>query len=346
MTASFSQARSGGERLRAILAALLKAVKRDLRSVGSFTGNNLFIAGLAFLVLKDPGVFATLTGFIGMVVFIPLSADPLRALPRNRLDIWPLSTEERRLLRILSPWLNPLTWLIAAMAFWKHVTVGLWALAGGVFVIGFLLPSMPLARKGMWRHLPSFPGPLNHLIRKDLRKTLSTLDFWSGALVAALSSGFRLAGLLPPEALLPLTILVILALSTYTQTLFGLDGPGGFTRYRLLPLRGWQILAAKDAAFLAVSVPMALPLAPVAGLAAALTALATGHYASVNHRAHQPRWRFSSGISGGASILQVVAMAAAAASTHAIPLLLVPCGGAYAWSTWRCGRAWEREQVG
>src|SRR3974390_3626589 len=109
-------------RIRAILSALLTAVRRDLKTVGSFSGNNLFVVSVAFLFLKDPGVFVALTAFIGLVLFIPLSADPLRVVPRGRLAGWPLSTGERRLLRILSPWLNPVTWLLVALAIWKHLS--------------------------------------------------------------------------------------------------------------------------------------------------------------------------------------------------------------------------------
>ena len=197
-------------RIRAILAALITAERRDLKTLGSFSGSNLFVAGVTFLFLGDSGVFVALTAFIGLVLFIPLSADPLRVLPPDRIAVWPIGTAERRWLRILSPWLNPVTWLIAALAVWKHVSMGLWALAAGVFAMGFLLPSLPAARNGTWRHLPDFPGPLNHLIRKDLRETLSTLDFWCSAVVSALCLGFRAAGLLPAEALLPMTILVML----------------------------------------------------------------------------------------------------------------------------------------
>jgi len=331
--------------MRAILAALITAVRRDLKTVGSFAGNNLFVAGAALLFLGDPGVFTAVSAFIGLVLFIPLSADPLRVLPPDRLALWPLGTGERRWLRILSPWLNPVMWLIAGLAVWKHVTMGLWALAAGVFAIGFLLPSLPAARNGMWRRLPHFPGPLNHLIRKNLRETLSTLDFWCSAVVSAFALGFRAAGLLPAAALLPMTIGVMLAISTYTQTLFGLDGEGGMTRYRLLPVPGWQILAAKDAPFLLVSVLMTLPLAPNAGLAAALSALAMGHYASVTHHSDQMRWRFSSGVSFGTSILQVVVMTSTAAAVHAIPLLVVLCAGVYAWSTWWFGRVMEHQPL-
>ncbi len=330
-------------RIRAILVALITAVRRDFKTVGSFSGNNLFVVGVAFLFLGDPGIFVALNAFIGLVLFIPLSADPLRVLPRDRLTVWPLSTGERRALRILSPWLNPITWLIVALAAWKRVSMGLCAVAVGVFAIGFVLPSLPSARKGVWRRLPSFPGPLNHLIRKNLRETLSTLDFWCSAVVSALSLGFRAAGLLPAEALLQMTILVMLAFSTYAQTLFGLDGDGGMTRYRLLPVPGWQILAAKDVPFLLVSVVITLALAPGAGLAAALSALATGHHASVIHHSNQVRWRFSSGVSFGMSVFQVTVMSLAAAAVHAFPLLVLVCAGAYAWSTWWGGPVLEQQ---
>ncbi len=331
------------QRIRAILAALITAVRRDLRSVGSFAGNNLFIVAIAFLFLKDAEMFVAIGAFIGLVLFIPLSADPLRLVPRDRLAGWPLAPGERRLLRIVSPWLNPVTWLVAALAVWKRATMGVFALGAGVFAIGFVLPSLPSARRGVWRHLPNFPGPLNHLIRKNLRETLSTLDFWCSAVVSVFCLGYRIAGLLPPEALLTMTIAVMLAISTYAQTLFGLDGSGGMTRYRLLPVPGWQILAAKDVPFLLASVILTLPLVPTAGLAAALAALAMGHYPSVTRRSEQMRWRFSSGVSAGASIFQVFTMSATAAAVGAIPLLLPVCAGAWAWSTWYYGRVLEQQ---
>jgi hypothetical protein len=332
-------------RIRAILVALITALRRDLKTVGSFSGNNLFVVGVASLFLQDPGIFVGLSAFIALFLFIPMSADPLRVLPRDRLTVWPLTVLERRALRILSPWLDPVAWLILALAVWKRVSMGICAVAAGVFAIGFLLPSLPPARNGVWRRLPGFPGPLNHLIRKNLRETLSTLDFWCSAVVSATSLGFRAAGLLPAEALLPMTILVMLALSTYAQTLFGLDGDGGMTRYRLLPLPGWQILAAKDVPFLLASVAMTLPLAPGAGLAIALSALAAGRHASVTHHSNQVRWRFSSGVSFATSIFQIVVMSLAAAAVHAVPLAVLLCAAVYGWSTWWCGRVLEQQPL-
>lgn len=332
-------------RLRAILAAVLRAVRRDLKTVGSFAGNNLFVVAVTFLALKDPGVFAFIGAFIALVLFVPLSADPLRVLPRDRLNLWPLSAGERRLLRILSPWLNPATWLIAGAAVWKRVSMGLAALAAAIFGIGFVLPSLPPAHHGVWRRMPAFPGRLNQLLRKNLRETLSTLDFWCCAALSLLCLVYRAAGLLPRDALLPMTVLTLLAISTCAQTLFGLDGEAGMLRYRLLPLPGWQILAAKDAPFLLISILMTLPLAPAAGFAAALAALAMGHPASVSHHSNQVRWRFSSGVSFGSSLLHVVVMAATAAAVHTMPYLLLPLSAVYLWSTWNSGRALERQPL-
>jgi hypothetical protein len=67
-----------------------------------------------------------------------------------------------------------------------------------------------------------------------------------------------------------------------------------------------------------------------------------GHSVSVTRHSHQMRWRFSSGVSFAASIVQVVVMSATAAAVHAIPLLVVLCAGVYAWSTWWYGRLMEQ----
>jgi hypothetical protein len=327
-------------RTAAILGALWTAVRRDAKSIGSFTGNNLFNVSVLFLAMADPGVFLSLNALIGLVLFFPLSTDPLRKIPAQRLKMWPISNGERWLLRIASPWLNPMTWILAILVLRRSVTMGLWALMAGLVAIGFVVPSLPWIRgQGAWRRVPHFPGPLNQLIRKNLREMLSTLDFYCGLLLSAGALIFRAKGTLPHDAFFPLTMLVALTLSSYAQSLFGLDGKGGLTRYRLLPVPGWQILAAKDAAFLLVVVALCLPLAPLAGVAAALVALALGHEASVNRRSEQTRWRFSTGVSFGNGIIQVLVMALLAAATvYVSPFMLALCIAGYVWSTWWYGR--------
>ncbi len=331
--------------VRAILGALWTATRRSRKSLLAFSGNNLSHAGFALLFFHDPGAFILVLVIIGLVVFLPMSGDPLRQVPPERLAIWPLASSERRLLRILSPWLSPVIWMLAALAVWKKLTLGLWAVLAGLFAVGFVIPSIPVgACIHAWRRVPQFPGQLDQLIRKNVREILSTLDFYGGLVVVVPALIFRAKGLLPAQAYFPLTIVVMLTISTYAQCLFGLDGEGGLTRYRLLPLPGWQILAAKDAAFLLITLALTLPLSPIGGLAAALAALAVGHRASITEQRAQVRWRFHSGVTLGDSLLQIVPMImAAAGAEYASPLLLAPCLAACAWSTWWFGRVLERK---
>jgi hypothetical protein len=257
------------------------------------------------------------------------------------------------MLRAISPWVNPMTWAIAALALWAvrgSVTVGLWAMAAGLVAAGFVISELPLpAGAAMWRRVPHFPGPLDQLIRKNLREMLSTLDFYCALLLSVSTAAYRMFGPpLPAEAFLAMTLLVVVALSSYAQCLFGLDGVGGRSRYRLLPLSGWQILAAKDAAFLLVAAVLSAPLAPLAGLGAAFVALAMGRRPTVEDPRPQTRWRFSAGASPMYGIGQVIAMAFAASSIFLTSWLIVlPCVLVWAGSLWWYGqRLEERELAG
>jgi hypothetical protein len=327
----------------AILRALALAYRRDWTAFQSLAGNNFFL--ITVFLLRQAGAFVYL--IMGLVLLFPLSTDPLRKIPASRLALWPLARRERWLLRAVSPWINPLTWVIAALAVWTarhNVTLGLWALVAGLFAAGFALSSLPAgAGQGMWRRVPEFPGPLNQLIRKNLREILSTLDFYCALILSAAALAYRIAGLeLPREAFLALTILVVLALSSYAQCLFGLDGDGGLGRYRLLPVRGWRLLAAKDLAFLIAALPLTLPLAPVAGAGAALVVLAVGHATAVEHPRPQTRWRFTTGGSIANGLVQTLFMAmTASAIFFTSALFLLAAMGAWAASLWWYGRELE-----
>ena len=326
-------------RVAAILNALWRALRRDQRSIESVAGNNFFI--VTALLLREAGIFIYF--IVGVVLLFPLSNDPLRKIPPSRLALWPLEKRERRLLRALSPWINPVTWAMAAVAAWcarGKLSIGIWALFAAIAVSGFALSEFPVARGGIWHRVPHFPGPLDQLVRKNLREILSTLDFYCALILTLASLAWRILGEpLPGQAFTAITILVVLALSSYVQSLFGLDGEGGLSRYRLLPLPGWKILAAKDAAFFLVIVPLVLPLAILPGICAALVALAFGHFASVKNPREQLRWRFSTGTGVMYGLLQAAAMATAAASEASLgPVLLPPCLAAWAITLWWCGR--------
>lgn len=335
-------------RVFAILRALALAFRRDQKSFQSVAGNNFFL--VSALLLQEAGGFLFLV--MGLVLLFPLSTDPLRKIPASRLALWPLEKRDGRMLRILSPWINPVSWVVVALAVWAgrgKITAGLWGLAAGLFAAGFLLSDLRIfPAQTLWRLAPNFPGPLNQLIRKNLREMLSTLDFYCALILSLCVLAYRVLGPpLPREAFLAVTVLVVLALSSYAQCLFGLDGSGGLARYRLLPLRGWQILAAKDAAFLLVAIPLTLPLSPLAGAGAALAALALGHGPTVHLHRPQTRWRFSTGASLVFGLFQAVMMAMAASGIFfSSAWVLLVCIGAWLISLWHYGREMDRAAGG
>jgi len=328
----------------AILRALALAYRRDWTAFQSLAGNNFFL--LTAFLLRQAGTFVYL--IMGLVVLFPLSTDPLRKIPPSRLALWPLGRRERWILRLASPWINPLTWGLAALAMWgagRIVTVGMWAAIAGLFAAAFLVSALPLpGGAGMWRRVPHFPGPLNQLVRKNLREILTTLDFYCALILSGAVLACRVFGpALPPEALMAMTVLVVAAMSSYAQCLFGLDGEGGLSRYRLLPVRGWRLLLAKDAAFLAVAIPLTLPLAVLPGIGAALVTLAIGHAPAAEHPRPQTRWRFSTGGGLGNGAIQLLALAMTAFAIFSTSTwFLAPALAAWALSLGWFGRKAER----
>src|SRR3954468_7472826 len=117
-----------------ILRALSTAYRRDWTAPQSLPGNNFFLI-TAFLLGKA-GSFIYL--IFGLVLLFPLSTDPLRKIPPSRLALWPLTRGESWVLRLAAPWINPLTWIIAAGAIWsagRSISVNLWAIIAGLFVV-------------------------------------------------------------------------------------------------------------------------------------------------------------------------------------------------------------------
>ena len=335
---------NGVRRLRAVLGALWTTLRREQESLLKVPANNMYYAAAAFLFMLDPVAMVFFGTIVAVVLFFPMSADPLRHIPPARFQLWPLEAGERRLIRVLSPFLNPVTWAVLIFALWRKVSVGLGAFAVGMFLLGFLASDWTPAGVGRaWKWIPRWPGMLGELVRKDLRALLRTLDFYCALLVGGGALGYRLSGLLPADAALPGVILATLAISTCAQTPFGLDGKAGMTRYRLLPLRGWQILLAKDIAYLLVSVGLAAALDPVAALAAALGALAMARKPAVLERRTQLPWRLQAGTAFGGAFAQILGIIGMASATHLVSrLFLLPAVLAWLVSLWWGGREVER----
>ncbi len=325
-------------RVRAILGALALIEKRERVRFGTIASNNFFLATV--VLLQGAGMFLLLLG--ALVILFPMSADPLRRVPAERSAQWPLTDADRRWLRVLSPWLNPIFLLLVALAAWslRHVeSASLLALLAALFAVGFFAPVVG-GQPAFLRWIPAFPGRIGMFIQRALRETMVTLDFWMALLVAVSGAAYRFfVPALPEEARMMMTLLVVLALSSRAQCLFGLDSESAMIRHRLMPLPGWMAILAKDAAFLLIAVVLTLPLAPATGLAAGLVALAIGHRSAVLERRPQTRWRFSAGAGLENGLVQVVLLCSAgAAAFRSGPLVLIPCALAFAVSVWWFGR--------
>lgn len=314
-------------RIAAVVAGLARAVWREQQSLGSVAGNNFFLA----VAVMIPGAGVFLLAVIGLLLLLPLCSDPMRKIPKERLALWPLRASEIAAIRFASVWLNPVMWLILVLLFWassRFRTLG-WEILGVLIATnlasafgGALIERRPALSVFHW--IPVFPGMLGELVRKNVREILCTLDPYLAMVVSAATLAYRAFSAQPqPDALFIMSMMVVLALSTYSQNLFALDAGAPFLRYRLLPLRGWQILLAKDIAFLMVSLILAAPLRIPAALAATLSVLAVGHHASVAHRQRQPRWRFTGGMVVPHGLVQVLVMFGSGALVERVHLTWV-----------------------
>lgn len=308
--------------LRPVLDALRLVSRRDRKSLWSFSTNNLF---LATLLVGISGLFFWCV--MGVAILFPLMSDPLQKIPEERLRLWPLTSRERFALHWRSPWLNPMTWVCTVIALWAaSQRMPLFAVVLLLIpVAGILASRIPTGlSRTLWNAVPPFPGVFGALIRKDLREILSTLDFWTALLLSGSSLFYRVfVRPLPGDALMMFSILIVLTLSSWSQSCFGFDGREGLVRYHLLPISGWRIFAAKGMAFLVVVTLLAIPLSMPTAWAAAFAALAVGNAASLR-LVPQKRWRFSRGSGIVDSVAQIFLLVAAGGATYRLSWIALP----------------------
>lgn len=300
-------------RITPLLGALATIAWRDIQSVNSISSNNFFLFCFLLMVMQ-PASAAFLGVVAGLLIFFPLSADPMKKIPAERLPLLPLGHAESIGLRIAATFLSPAIWLILGIlvfggARFQVLSVQLLVLVivlnAGAFFTERLLERAPRFR--LLLYVPSFPGMTGGLMLKNLREMLHVLDPYAAVVLSIAGTAYRLFSPAPDaDAVLMITLLIVLSLSTYAQQLFALDIERGLVRYRLMPLSGWRILLAKDVAFLVVLIPLVLPLAPLAGMAAGLAALAFGHQPSIMLAQPQARWRFVAGASLTHALLQTM----------------------------------------
>src|SRR5215471_2430985 len=327
---------------RAVAGALVKSVQRDLAGYAAIKTNNflLFIGLLVWGAVRsgvEPASSYPFLLLLGGLMLCPASGDPLEKIPRVRLALWPLGRAARAGLRVGSLALSPVFWLMVTLLSLR-APVGI--------VLGFIAAVVAMrcgagfrsAHGRAWADRKSAP-----LVTKSFRQMFTVLDTYLALVIGAGGGAWRLfAGHPDPAAFPILSSVAAIALSTYAQCLFSLEGESGMTRYRLVPVRGWRIVLAKDAAFLGVLLLAVLPLSPAPGLAFGLAALALGRYPSLRVQLPVERWRFTNGrVLWG--VLQLIVggiLGFAAAQNALVPLCAAVA--LYALSLWWAGREWDR----
>ena len=332
----------------AVVGAIARSSWRELRSLGSFQGNNL-LALIALMMAEEPRSLQSSASFYWLIIAVlflfPLSADLLRQVPKDRLDLWPLTGAQMAAIRAATLLLNPVLWIAVALSIFVHSAVLGLALAVASFAVQLLVQIRLPRRASPFRMIGMFPGRLGGLVQNHLRILLSALDFYFAALFAICGAVYCFATAHPdPMATVVIGQLVVIFLSTLAQCQFGFDDAAERVRYRLFPLSGAQILLAKDAAWFLLAVLLTWPFHVLACLSSAATVLAIGHHTAVTQPVHQHRWRFAEGRLGTVGLLQMfAAMSSGVAVSQAGPIAALPFLGAYFASLWWYGKKWESE---
>lgn len=243
----------------------------------------------------------------------------------------------------------PISWIAVALlarASWAGGALVLTATVALQLVKYAASAISPMAPTAWLRWIPKPPGTFGSIMRLYWREILQTLDPYVALLLLASTVFYRMEGrYLDAEALRILSLVVVLAMSTATQVLIGLDG-GGVERYRQMPVKGWQILLAKDLAFLALLSLFVLPLDVLAGLTSGVAVLAIGHHRSVLQPRPQSKWRFTSGVLFPDGVIQIGVLFGVGNSVHARPLTSIAlCCGGWLASLFLYGRQWDRRRV-
>lgn len=318
-------------RIWAITAALGRAVIREQRHLRGLMANNLF--WVLYLVGQGgAGPFVFL--LVGLVALAPMCADPFRRLPPDRAGTWPVAAGEMRLVRLLSIGLSPAVWIAAAALVWtRRAPWMLLIVAAGAFAV-------PFPRGLAFR---AVPGIFGELVRKNVRELLSLLDPYIALLLTAAMWLYRASGRpLEPEAFTIMSLVIVVLFSTCAQALFALDAGASLERYRLMPVRGWKVLAAKHAALAIVAAPLALPLHPLAASTALLVAMAYGNHAAVTNPRLHSRWSLTAGALIPGLFQCVLLVAAGLYAVRESAWILAAAAAAYILSTAFYGWRFER----
>lgn len=327
-----------------LLRALARVSVRETQSFRSLAGQN-FLLFLILVGLQPASAYFFLL-ILAVILLFPLSSDPMQKIPPERRLTWPLLDREWTVVRVCSLALSPIAWLAILLLWRAGWRLAILTAAAGLMVQVLAHLGKRIAAKlpsGMFHRLPALPGVTGAIMRLQWREMLRTLDLYLALLLAAITVAYRFTGRpLDPDAPRIMALVVVAALSTQTQVLLGIDGHGA-ERYRQIPIRGWQILLAKNLAFLVLLALLVAPLDFVSGVMGGIAALATGQHRSVTSPIPQTPWRFTAGALVPDGVIQMIALFAVGNEARSVGwLLVVPCIAAWAASLFIYGWIWDR----
>lgn len=336
---------AGIARVSSLLKALAVVEWRDVRSLGSIAGQNIFIF-IVFVALQPESAIFFLM-LLAVVMIFPLSTDPMEKIPAERRVSWPVEAWEWRTIRFASAVLSPVSWVGLGLLVKVGWRAGVFVLGVGAVLAGVKhLAGLEVVRRRVRVRnlLPTPPGTIGALMKLQWRSMWHTLDPYLALTLGICTVLYRVFGkALDPAAPRIMALVVVLAVSTEAQVLLGIDGRGA-QRYRQMPIRGWQILLAKDLAFLLLVALLAGPLDLVSGLFGGLAALTVGHHNSVFKPVAQERWRFTSGALLPHGVLQTAALFSVGMVVRTEGIMFaVACVAAWAGSVMFYGWRWDCE---
>ncbi len=153
---------------------------RDLRTFSSISGNNLALF-IVLVMYQQPQSIVFFVMVVAVLLLGPLSGDPLRKIPPERMAVWPLTLGQRVSLRLASLALSPVFWVAVPFLFFAGGVSFAALMIGGALAIQLAIALWGHFRAGRAgsggiRWMPKLPGRLGGLVQKNLRQMLSTLD--------------------------------------------------------------------------------------------------------------------------------------------------------------------------
>lgn len=106
-------------------------------------------------------------------------------------------------------------------------------------------PATRTARRG--KTIVHLPGRLGGLAQKERRAFSSVLDLWLGLLLVLAACAVSLVASLSPAVRQSIVVIVCVLNANLTLNCLGLERPAGLNRYQIFPIRGRDLLLAKNA---------------------------------------------------------------------------------------------------